>query len=250
MGTILIGWAAALLIAPPPMTAAPVDEASHRQALDHYRAGQRLMYAEHWPEAEHEFRAAIALDPLLVLAHYSLGQTYMSMREYPEAVKAYLACRQAFLAASALDSGDKAKVDQRREEEILELRDSIRLIQSGTVKMAQPENKVLSLESRVQELEGMRRKGLAGTPEVPAEFSLALGSAYFRSGALADAQREYEAAVKTRPTFGEAHNNLAVVLMMQGFLSPAAEHLKAAEKAGYKVNPAFKADLEKRLKGQ
>src|SRR5262249_46304801 len=142
----------------------------------------------------------------------------------------------AYLDASALDSTDKTKADQRREETIQEMQDSLRLIRGGTLKTTQPDAKIAALESRIQELEGMRRRDAGGSTEVPAEFSLALGSAYFRSGALADAQREYEAALKVRPKFGEAHNNLAVVLMMQGQLDEAAEHLKAAEKAGYHVN--------------
>ena len=82
-----------------------------------------------------------------------------------------------------------------------------------------------------------------------AEFSLALGSAYFRNGSVADAQREYEAAVKVRPKFGEAHNNLAVVYMLQGKLDAAEQHLKQAEKAGFPVNPRLKEDLTKRIKG-
>ena len=46
---------------------------------------------------------------------------------------------------------------------------------------------------------------------VPAWVSLALGSAYFRSGQLEDAEREYKAAIAADPRAGEAHNNLAVV---------------------------------------
>src|SRR5713101_616185 len=227
---------------------AEVTERAHREALEHYRAGQELLYAENWSEAEREFRAAIALDPLLVLAHYSLGQTYMSEKEYTQAVKAFTACRQAYLDISALQGRNDVRADQSRDEEIQELRDSIRRIQGGTLKIAAPEMTVAKLESRIQELESLRRRGSGGASEVPAEFSLALGSAYYRSGALAEAQREYEAALKVRPRLGEAHNNLAVVYMTQGRLQDAAEHMKAAEKAGFHVNPRFKADLEKRLK--
>jgi tetratricopeptide (TPR) repeat protein len=226
-----------------------VSARAHREALEHYRAGQELLYAENWPEAEREFRAAIALEPLLVLAHYSLGQTYMNAKHYPEAVRAFTACRQAYLEVSALHATNQVRADQLREEEIQELRESIRSIQGGVIKIAAPEMTIAKLESRIQELQSFKRRGGGGLVEVPAEFSLALGSAYFRSGALADAQREYEAAVKTRPSFGEAHNNLAVVYMMGGRLDDAAEHMKAAEKAGFHVNPRFKADLEKRLKG-
>ena len=215
-----------------------------------YRVADAFLYAENWPEAEREFRAAVKLDPLLVLAHYSLGQVYMGLKRYPDAIRAFTACRAAYLEIGAMQSTDRARADQRREEEVQELRDSIRAIRGGTVKLAQPDFMVLKLEERVRELENLKRRDIGGRTDVPAEFSLALGSAYFRSGALPDAQREYEAALKARPKFGEAHNNLAVVLMLQGRLEDATVHMKSAEKAGFHVNPAFKADLEMRLNGK
>ena len=52
-----------------------------------------------------------------------------------------------------------------------------------------------------------------------------------------------------KPRLGEARNNLAVVYMMMGRLEEAHNEMKAAEQAGYRVNPQFKADLQKRLKG-
>ena len=209
-----------------------------------------LFYAEDLTGAEREFRAAIKLDPLLVLAHYSLGQTYMGMKRFPEAVTAFVACRQAYLDISSAQASTSVRADQRYDEEIRELRDSVRTIRSGVLKLQQPEITIIKLENRINDLENAKRRASAGAGEVPAEFSLALGSAYFRSGALADAQREYEAALKVNPRFGEAHNNLAVVLMLQGHLPEAEAHMKSAVKAGFPVNPQFKADLEKRLKGQ
>jgi tetratricopeptide (TPR) repeat protein len=230
------------------LSTAVVSEQAHREALDHYRAGQALLFAENLAGAEQEFRAAIRLDPLLVLAHYSLGQVYMGMKQYPDAVKAFIACRQAYLDISALQASNSVRSDQRYDEEIRELRDSVRSIRSGVLKLSQPELTILKLENRINDLENAKRRNSSVPGAVPAELSLALGSAYFRSGALADAQQEYEVALKVNPRFGEAHNNLAVVLMLQGRLPEAAEHLKSAEKAGFHVNPQFKADLEKRLK--
>src|SRR5262245_39177062 len=74
----------------PAFAAGPdVTDVTRRQALEHYRAGQELMYAEAWEQAEREFKAAIGLDPLMVLAHYGLGQTYMAQKLYPEAIRAF-----------------------------------------------------------------------------------------------------------------------------------------------------------------
>ena len=251
MARALAVWMAVMMAAT--TAAAAVNESAHRQALERYRAGQELMYAESWPEAEREFRAAIGLDPQLVLAHFSLGQTCMSMKEYPKAVIAFKGARAAFLEAAALGAIDRVKADHRRDEEIRELQDSVRMIRSQASRLAQsgqqPENMVLKLESRIKELETYKFSG-TGVIEVPAEFSLALGSAYFRTGALDDAQREYEAALRVRPKFGEANNNLAVVYMLQGKLAEAEVQVKAAEKAGFRVNPQLKVDLAKRKGSQ
>ncbi len=78
---------------------------------------------------------------------------------------------------------------------------------------------------------------------IPAWISFALGSAYFRSGAMADAEREYLDALKVEPLRGEVHNNLAVVYFETGRYAPAKLEIAAAEKGGYRVNPQLKLDI-------
>jgi Flp pilus assembly protein TadD len=80
----------------------------------------------------------------------------------------------------------------------------------------------------------------------PAELSLALGSAHFRSGSLPEAEREHLAAAGANPRLGEAHNNLAVVYMMTGRLDEAARALDRARKSGYKVHPQLEKDVKAR----
>ena len=81
---------------------------------------------------------------------------------------------------------------------------------------------------------------------MPAGLSMALGSAYFRTGNLEEAERAYQEAVKT-PAFGEAHSNLAVVYLQTNGFEQAAQALTLAEKAGFRVNPKLKADVQSRL---
>jgi len=233
---------------------AEISDKAHREALEHYRAGASFLDGEDFTQAEREFRAAVALDPLLVLAHYGLGQAYMSAKDYPSAVRAFTGAREAFLQAAAVAANDAVKSDRQRDEEIRELRDEMRQIQSRETQMLargqQPQNAILRIESRIKDLETFKQKAVGGVIEVPAEFSLALGSAYFRTGALTDAQREYEAALRVRPRFGEAHNNLAVVYMLEGKIQDADLQLNEAEKAGFHVNPQLKADLARRMSGR
>ena len=72
---------------------------------------------------------------------------------------------------------------------------------------------------------------------------LALGSAYFRQEKLADAEIEWKAAVEANRKLGQAYNNLAVVYMMTGRKTEAEEAVRAAEHAGFSVNPGLKNDI-------
>ena len=79
---------------------------------------------------------------------------------------------------------------------------------------------------------------------VPSFVSMALGSAFFRLGRLADAEREYKATVAVDPKTGEAYSNLAVVYLETGRFDEAEKAIKAAEKTGFKVNPQLKDDVK------
>jgi Flp pilus assembly protein TadD len=101
-------------------------------------------------------------------------------------------------------------------------------------------------EQRQLEARLDRSKGAAPLP-VPAGLSMALGSAYYRTGDVESAEREYLEALKVDPAFGEVHNNLAVIYMLSGRLAQAEKEIALAEKAGFKVNPRLKEDLKTRL---
>jgi Flp pilus assembly protein TadD len=81
--------------------------------------------------------------------------------------------------------------------------------------------------------------------EPPAELSLALGSAYFRSGDLVAAEREWKTAVSVNKRLGEAHNNLAALYAMTGRKAEAQQAVKNAERSGFRVNPNLKADIQR-----
>jgi Flp pilus assembly protein TadD len=228
--------------------AAAFDDAGHREALVHYRAGKDSMTAERWAEAVLEFKEAVKLDPLLALAHYDLGQCFMALKRYPDAIKAYLGARQAFTDLSTLAQTDRVRADQERDDQLQELATYLTQLR----KMNNPayDHLQIKIQDQIESLQATGRKGLERRLETPAEVSMALGSAYYRSGALPDAEREYLAAIKVRPGFGEAHNNLAVVYMLTGRFDEAESEIRLAEKAGFKVSPKLKDDLARRLKGQ
>jgi tetratricopeptide (TPR) repeat protein len=196
--------------------------------------------AEAFERAAAEFGEAITLDPLLALAHCGRGQAFMGLKSYPPAIQAFIGCRDAYRALGAATQSDAAAAEKRIDDEIRSLRDGIHEAQSGRLKINTFET--IRMEERIRDLERMKQRG-AGAPDVPGVVYLSLGSAYFRSGQLADAEREYLEAVKASPTLGEAYNNLAVVYLMTGRQQQGKEAVSQAEKAGFRVNPQLKRDL-------
>jgi tetratricopeptide (TPR) repeat protein len=219
------------------------DELSRRQAWERYRSGQELLQSERYDEAEREFSAAVELDPLLAPAHYGLGQTFMVRKRYASAIQAFLGCRNAYLEIGNMRQRGAFDADRRLIEEMQELRDSITRVRSGQIRNAGPAL-LQQLEARLDELERMRGTKVGERITIPAEVSLALGSAYFRNGALPEAEREWAAAVAVNARLGEAQNNLAVLYMMTGRKTEAENAVRAAERANFRVNPQLKRDIQ------
>lgn len=225
------------------LSAAQTDEISRRQAWERYRAGQELLLSERYDEAEREFSAAIELDSLLAPAHYGLGQTFMARKRYASAIHAFLECREAYLEIGSLRQRGAFDADRRLIEEMQALREAITRVRSGRVKNVGPALQQ-QLEARLDDLERMRGTKVGQRIEAPAEIALALGSAYYRNGALPDAEREWTAAAAANPRLGEAHNNLAVVYMMTGRKTQAQDALRKAERASFRVNPQLRRDIQ------
>jgi Tfp pilus assembly protein PilF len=244
---IALAW----LLAAPPLVArgAPqADDVRRAQALQRYRSGQEYLRAEQFDNAAREFAAAIELDPLLALAHYGLGQSYMASKRYASAIQAFTGCREAYHRIIDMREGNRMATDRRIDDEIRELQNGIAMLRGGRFKgYGNPDTKITELEARIDELRRIQQEPVTQF-RPPAEVSLALGSAYFRSGNLESAESEWRAAVAVNPKLGEAHNNLAVIYMQTGRLDAADQELKLAEKNGFRVNPQFKADLRQRQK--
>src|SRR5438477_12120443 len=113
-----------LALAGPPPPPSALSQAQRRQeAQIHFSAGQDRMHAEEFEQAAREFKAAIGLDPGLVLAHYNLGQAYMALKAYPAAVQAYVGCREAIEDLGTLQQGDLLQRDHDIDDQIHELQD-------------------------------------------------------------------------------------------------------------------------------
>lgn len=242
--TVMRAVAVGLLVAGSAWAQAPASDADRREAVRHFRAGQELLGAERWEQAATAFQQAVRIDPLFVDAHYGLGQAYMGARRFASAVQAYERCLDAARSIHGLRDKNRVDADRQIDDDIRELRDSVRRLQSGQIKSGGPNGGLtaLRLEQRIQDLE-RARSSLGGPFEPPAGVLLALGSAHFRNGAREDAERHWSEAVRIDPRLGEAWNNLAVVYLQTGRKREAQDAVTRAERTGFRVNPRLKDDI-------
>lgn len=224
-----------------------------QESDQHYRLGVEALQTERFEDAVQELRQAVKLDPNSFLAYFSMGKAFLSLKRYDDSVRAYLNCREAWDRSAA--EGTQAGFDQqtRREDQIRELQDRIRELEAqmrAAVSDAERrtiQQRIDNIKLGISSMEQLRGQNL-GPIEPPPEFALALGSAYLRAGSVDEAEKAYREALKLRPKYGEAHNNLAVICIKRGDYEEAYTHVKAAQKAGFKVHPQLVKDIEEARK--
>jgi tetratricopeptide (TPR) repeat protein len=210
----------------------------------HYRSGWEHFVTEAWVEAAREFQAAIDVDPEFKLAYYGLGRASMAQKKFVDAVRAYEKCRDIYIAQASRNFTNKGDADRIMSDDLLQYDMAISRLQSGP-QTAQSQAQIAQLQGAKQRLQNKTRgtDSMSISSNVPPFVSLALGSAYFRGGRMSDAEMEFKNAIEVDAKMGEAHNNLAAVYLQTGRIDDAEKAVKAAEKAGYRVNPMLKEDI-------
>jgi tetratricopeptide (TPR) repeat protein len=219
-----------------------------REAEKHYEAGQDLMGREAFQQAERAFERALASEPRFYIAHYGLGQALLAQKRYPAAIDAYSRCRETAADLNATFQREQIRADQRREDDLREAQDILRRLQSTVQTNPAAQMDIYRIESRIETLQLSKMRGMEQRFDVPPGLYVGLGSAYLRTGQLEDAEKAYESAVKADGGLGEAHNNLAFVYFKTGRYELATEQIRLAEKAGVRVHPQFKKDVDKAAK--
>jgi tetratricopeptide (TPR) repeat protein len=218
------------------------------RARIHYLQGWEHMRAEAFEVAATEFGQAIELYPQYAMAHYSLGRAYMALRRYQDAIRALNACSAIFSADASKTFNNQLEANRQRQDRLMELQDLRSQVSKGPQNQG-TQDSMRQIDNAIRMTNNAfdRGQNVALEIPVPSFVSLSLGSAYFRAEQFTEAERYYRAAISSDPKVGEAHNNLAVVLMMKAQYTDALAELKAAEKAGFRVNPDLKDQIKSRM---
>jgi tetratricopeptide (TPR) repeat protein len=229
----------------------PMGQTVRDRAREPYVAGLEQMRNEAFDAASRSFAEAINIDPEFDMAHYMLGRVNLAQKNYSAAVQSLVKARDLFAAQNTRNFADRREGQRVRRERLAGIDDLISNLQRATPQTFQIREQIRQLEERKRQLEDLDRdRDLNPDKQIPAFVSLSLGSALYRAGRIPEAETAYLAAVAADARTGEAHNNLAVVYLETGRYLQARASLRAAEKAGVKVHPALKAEIEAKVGGK
>ena len=239
------GVPAALASAQPPGQ----TNADAERARAHYINGWQYMRAERFNEAAGEFQAAIDLNEKYELAYYGLGRAYLALHRYSDAVQSLSTCRDLYSAQASAKFNSQMEASRYRQDRLMELQDLKNQYSKGPGANSQQAMDMMRLiDNQIRLTNDANNRGLNVTIDdpVPSFVLLSLGSAYFRSERFEDAEAAYKAAARVDDKAGEAHNNLAVIYLMKADYVRAMAEVKAAEKAGFRVNPDLKDEIRQK----
>jgi len=225
------------------------NPADRSRAATQNRLGWDYMKAESWDKAAAAFQSAIDIDPTFEVPYYGLGRADMALKQYVAAIAALTKCRELYLAQVGRQFANAQEAQRYRQDRITEIDEQIRQVNSMPPS-TQQQDQLRQLGNHRRDIQDAITKGVNVNMNatVPPWVSLSLGSAYFRAGKIADAEREYKATIAADNKSGEAHTNLAVVYLETGRFSDALNEINAAKKTGFKVNPELEKTIRDRAK--
>jgi Flp pilus assembly protein TadD len=229
----------------PPLT----SDVAREPAWQAYVQGQLLANDGRFAEALDRLQLAARSDPSQPEAHYAIGQALIGLRRFPEAAEELRTCRALFECRASLDAGQRTALRRRMDEEAAEVRRTITAVEQGqlaesmilwkdinraSVPREETRRVVQQLEAHLQELEQWKKHGIDARAE--ALVAVALGTALFQGGSLAEAAEEYRKAIALDPGNADAHHDLVVVYLALGRPADAERELKTLHKAGMSVD--------------
>jgi tetratricopeptide (TPR) repeat protein len=168
--------------------------------------GWEYMKSEKFEEAARAFQNAIDLDQNYAFAYYGLGRADMALKRFTAAVIVLLKCRDIYGAEAGRQFSNAQELQQRRRDRLTELDEMTRQLSTGPqTQQAQQQNRQISQQRRMIE-DAIARGNDVSIAEstVPAWLSLSLGSTFFRTGNLADAEKAYKATIEADSRSGRS----------------------------------------------
>ena len=255
--TLLVAWTATTTL-----EASETTERMLRQAMGYSQRGMHALEKGNSARAAEDFKRALEQVPDFPDAHAGLGHVAMQQRRFEDALAEYRQAQKSYssFAAARMDlaqerySRNRDQIQALTDEKAALDREQMRLQAQGgslTEGSGPSEGRLqrdrTAYESQIARLEAQSQQAPApdANEEPPAAYDFYEANALFNLKRNGEAITAWERAIAKDPTYGVAFNNLAVAYWMVGRLDDAQTSLAKAESLGFKVNPNFRADLQK-----
>jgi tetratricopeptide (TPR) repeat protein len=242
-------FVAALLVVTFVPLAGAQSPGDRNKARTQNQLGWEYMRSEQFDSAVKAFQSAVETDPTFEMPWYGLGRAHLALKQFVSASSALERCRSLYEQQVGRKFTSQQEAQRYRQERLTEIDEMLRQVQSGPQTL-QRADQVRQLQEQRRQIQEFITRGNSVTIEnaVPAWVSLSLGSSYFRSGKLAEAERAFKAAAEADRRSGEALSNLAVVYLETGRSELALSTLESAKRTGFKVNPELEKAIRARIK--
>ena len=246
MSRTLVSLMVGLLIA---VSASAQPQVDRNKARELNQLGWEYMRSEKFDNAITAFQKSVEIDPGFDMPWYGLGRAHLALKQFVSAVSALNRCKDIYVQQAGRQFTNQQEAQRYRHDRLAEIDEMIRDLQTGP-QTTQRLDQLRQVQEHRRQLQEIMNRGNNMDIEstVPAWISLSLGSAYFRSGKLSEAEREFKSAAESDRRSGEALNNLAVVYLETQRFDLAKSTLDAAKKTGFKVNPELERAIREKAK--
>jgi tetratricopeptide (TPR) repeat protein len=241
--------------------ASDTQERQLRRAMSDAASGMSALGKGNVKKARELFEQSLAAVPDYPEGHLGLGHIAMQEKRFEDALKEFQAAEAGYTSMSAVAAQMASARYSRSRDELQSLRAELSKLDSQTMQNKAPqagttardasesqvERDRTQLQSRIRTLEAMNPPSSTGKPEAPAEVFFFEGNALFDLKRTQEAIAMWEKARERNAKLPLVENNLAVAYWTTGRLDDARTAMERAEALGFKVNPNFRADLEKAL---
>ena len=237
------------------------QERALRRAMAESDRGMAALIKGNLGKAREAFDACLAAVPDFPQGHLGLGHLAMRERRFDEALQEFKSAEQAYDQMSSVIVQLEAARYARSRDELQQLRLTLSQLENAANRAAMGplgngasvgraaaiERERVEVQQRIQVLEGMNPPTTLTVRQAPAAVLFLQGNALFDLKRTDEAIAAWEAALKRDPKQPLAENNLAVAYWVSGRLQEAQAAMARSETLGFKVNPSFRADLERAL---
>ena len=250
---LLVAIASAVTLAADP------QEREIRRAIAEADRGRSALEKGNVKKARESFERSLEAVPGFPQGHVGLGQIAMREKRFDDALTEFRAAETGYERLSSVTTQMEAARYARSRDELQEVRTQLAQLDNRVMKsessigggssapVGQLERERALLKSRLQALEAMKPPTADSVQKAPAEILFFEGNALFNLQRVPDAIAAWEAALARDPRLPLVENNLAVAYWKSGRLDDARAAMERAEKLGFKVNPNFRADLERAM---